>query len=78
VNVVLARDLADAEPQKAWQRAAAIEDTAARAAARREIVKTTAEADPAAAKALIDADKSLSATEAAALREAASAAEASR
>jgi hypothetical protein len=75
VNVVLARDLADAEPQKAWQRAAAIEDAAARAAARREIVKTTAEADPAAAKTLIDADKSLSTAEVAALREAASAPE---
>lgn len=75
VNAVLARDLAAPEPQKAWQRAAAIEDPAARAAAQREIVKTTAEADPEAAKALIDADKSLSATEAAALREAASAQE---
>jgi hypothetical protein len=42
-----------------------------RAAARREIVKTTA----AAAKTLIEADKSLSTAEAAALREAASAPE---
>jgi hypothetical protein len=77
VNAVLARDLADAEPQKAWQRAAAIEDSASRAAALREIVETTAETDPAAAKALIDADKSLPAAEAAALREVASAPEAS-
>jgi hypothetical protein len=70
VNVVLARDLADAEPEKAWQRAAAIEDAAARESALRKIVKTTAEVDPAEAQTLITADKSLSATEASMLREA--------
>jgi hypothetical protein len=77
VNAVLARDLSAPDPQKAWQCAASIEDAAARASVLREIVKTTAEVDPAAAKALIEADKTLSAAEVATLREAAIAPDAS-